>query len=666
MFMHVANRWKFFLATLLWMGFSTLHLHAEHPPDDEWQAIKSDLHSMPEDSAKVERFIDAGYYAKNRLSDSVDHFADLALQLAQKVQYPKGAVSAWVLKGSFANAQNRFSDAIHYYGEAIDINNNLNNPVREAQIKDNLANVFLNQGKFDSSLAIKFEALEIFHTHKDSASLAITYAGIGTIYQEKQDYRRSANYSIRGLAYDKSPQRALTLGNIGAAMKNLGQLDSAIYYYRQAATLLPQYRSFSGRNFNNVALLYMDQQQFDSANWYLEIARSNFEAINDTFDVARLDVSRAMVAMRQGHFQDGLRYAEGSESTILDRGSLKDKSRLYNVLSNLYAKVGQFEQAWQADRTQRLWQDSIDNVELNSRVEEIEIKYATSEKEKKILSQQLSLQQKSNQSRNRLYGLIAIGVLGFSIIYLLVQRSRIQGFKAQQAALKQEKAIEELEHHNQLMAMNAMVKGQEEERNRIAKDLHDGLGGLLSTVKIHFLTVQNELRILRGHKNYNKATELLDTACDEVRRIAHNMMPDVLNQFGLPATIEDLEESLEQKGLIVHTELINMEQRLPEELEINIYRIVQELLNNMLKYAQANKVIIQLSRQSEEIHLTIEDDGIGFDPKKKSEGIGIKNIYSRVAFLGGEVDIHTRPGQGTSVSIQIPLSRQFDLETAEI
>ncbi len=651
-----------FIRGIIWTSLGFLFIaqmpgvsYAQRDLNHDWQEILHDLKNMPEDSHQVERLIDAGYFRKDFKGDSINHYADRAIALSRSLDYQKGLISAYVLKGSFANSHNQFDSAIEYYRKALSINRSQNNPGREAQIKDNLANVFMKLGSYDSSLLLKFEALNIFHDLEDSLSLGIGYAGIGSVFLHKKDYPKAVRYSLEALRYDTSPQRALTLGNIGAAKKNLGEIDSAIYYYRWAADLLPQYPSFVGHNYNNVGLLFLQEKQIDSARWYLEESRARFSSIKDTFALARNNVSLSFIDLEIQEFDLGIEKCRRAEKIIQSHGSLQDRVRLYNVMSQLYAGKKQFASAWESNMKYQTLHDSITDLELQSRVAEIEIKYASSEKEKKILSQELELERRSSQSQRLQGGILALLILAFSITYFLIQRGRINKFKAAQLANAQQRKIEDLEYKNQLMAMNAMVKGQEEERNRIAKDLHDGLGGLLSTVKIHFQSVQNELQLLREHKNYHKATVLLDQACDEVRRIAHNMMPDVLSQFGLPATVEDLAESLEKKGLQVHTELINMEDRLSEELEINIYRIIQELINNVLKYAEAKKVIIQLSRQAEEIHITVEDDGRGFNPAEKFDGIGLKNIFSRVAFLSGEVDVQSKHLEGTSVSINIPL-----------
>jgi len=203
--------------------------------------------------------------------------------------------------------------------------------------------------------------------------------------------------------------------------------------------------------------------------------------------------------------------------------------------------------------------------------------------------------------------------------------------------------------------MNAMMEGQEAERTRIAKDLHDGLGGLLSTVKAHFGNIQSEIKKIESLQVYNRAQEMMDEACEEVRRISHNLMPGALRLEGLKTAIEQLGKELSEAHTFeVKVEAINFNSRMQETQEVFIFRIIQETLNNIVKHANAKNVLIQISETDDEYHFIIEDDGKGFDPIQIKSGLGLKSIQSRVDFLKGNLDIDTRPGIGTTVSFHIP------------
>lgn len=243
---------------------------------------------------------------------------------------------------------------------------------------------------------------------------------------------------------------------------------------------------------------------------------------------------------------------------------------------------------------------------------------------------------------------------------LLYCNSRHRHYILKQNELLHTRRISELEKEHQLVAMQSVLKGQEEERGRLAKDLHDGVGGLLSGVKLSLSTMKGN--VFLSEKNamaVERVLEQLDQSITELRRVSHNMMPESLIKFGLGETIENYCAQINQNGpLRIRFQSYGLEQRLDESSEIIIYRILQELLNNILKHAGAREVLVQLIREAKRFDLTVEDDGKGFilDAAMAGNGAGLSNIRSRAAYLGGKLDIHTAPGQGTSIHIEIPLT----------
>ena len=202
-----------------------------------------------------------------------------------------------------------------------------------------------------------------------------------------------------------------------------------------------------------------------------------------------------------------------------------------------------------------------------------------------------------------------------------------------------------------------MIEGQEAERLRIAKDLHDSLGGLLSTVKNHFSTIQNEVEDEAKGNLTEKTGALIDEACIEVRRISHNMMPHALALAGLEGVMEDLAEQLTAEGYEVTLETKGDLNYFDETKKVMLYRLLQEIISNIRKHAMAKNILIQLLVHENIIQLIVEDDGKGFEYDKaiKKGGLGLKSINSRVAFLDGQIDWDTQPNKGTTISINIQI-----------
>jgi signal transduction histidine kinase len=225
-----------------------------------------------------------------------------------------------------------------------------------------------------------------------------------------------------------------------------------------------------------------------------------------------------------------------------------------------------------------------------------------------------------------------------------------------QAKELQEQRILEMERQQQLLAMQSVLQGQEEERSRLARDLHDGVGGLLSGIKLSLAGMKGNVYLPeQSAQSLSNVILQLDHSISELRRVSHNMMPEALIRYGLREALENYCANINISGAIkVQLQTYGMDQRLEQSVEIVLYRIVQELLNNVVRHARATQVLVQLIRKQDRFSLTVEDDGIGFDNQlaNAGAGAGMANIRARAEYLGGTVDIHSAPGQGTSVNVE--------------
>jgi signal transduction histidine kinase len=293
--------------------------------------------------------------------------------------------------------------------------------------------------------------------------------------------------------------------------------------------------------------------------------------------------------------------------------------------------------------------DSIQTAYLNEKVlkntADLEKKYETEKKDNQIKLQNAELHRIIN------YVLIG-GASALLLISLLSYRTYTQKQKLQQ------QRIAELEAEKQLAATESVLKGEEQERTRLAKDLHDGLGGMLSGIKYSLNTMKGNLILTpENAQAFERSMDMLDSSIKEMRRVAHNMMPEALVKFGLDTALRDFCNDINQSGALqVSYQSIGLESvQFEQTTAITIYRIVQELVNNTMKHAAASTAIVQVSKTEDEISITVEDDGKGFDPVilQGAKGIGWSNIQGRIEYLKGKLDIRSAPGKGTSVHIEI-------------
>ncbi|MBL4587297.1 MAG: PAS domain-containing protein [Flavobacteriales bacterium] len=218
------------------------------------------------------------------------------------------------------------------------------------------------------------------------------------------------------------------------------------------------------------------------------------------------------------------------------------------------------------------------------------------------------------------------------------------------------------ERNEERAIMSAVLKGQEQERKRLGAELHDGIGQILSAISLNVSQVKENIN-LKDKKEVLDELYVLDlkiqTVIKEVRTISHGLMPEVLESFGLKEAIRQVCDGLQNNvGIIVRFDHVDMEERYDSSIEVSLYRITQELLNNIQKHASCSNVFVSLMDYGETLNLSIEDDGIGFEQKTETNGIGLKNVASRVKMLGGEIDIESAENSGSLINIEIPKSQK--------
>ena len=204
-----------------------------------------------------------------------------------------------------------------------------------------------------------------------------------------------------------------------------------------------------------------------------------------------------------------------------------------------------------------------------------------------------------------------------------------------------------------------MIVAEENERKRIAADLHDGVGQMMSAAKMNLSAFENDIPFTNdGQKqSFEKIISLVDESCKEIRAVSHQMMPNALLKSGLASAIKEFIDKIDTRVLKVNLHSEGLNERLDGNVETVLYRVIQECVNNVIKHSGANSLDISLIKDADGIAATIEDNGKGFNAKDKEkfEGIGLKNILSRIGFLKGTVDFDSSPGKGTLVAIHVPL-----------
>ncbi|RBQ05376.1 sensor histidine kinase [Pedobacter miscanthi] len=320
---------------------------------------------------------------------------------------------------------------------------------------------------------------------------------------------------------------------------------------------------------------------------------------------------------------------------------LENKANHYKQAYESYELLNDLPEAFKWLKKYAILRDSVNDTKLKTEVNALEIKFKTAENQKKI-AELNTANQKANLSTQNSHLLNWL----LSVVTLLVLSVFIFGFYYYRNQKKLATQREEIR------LSNAMLQGQETERHRVARDLHDGLGNVLAVVKFNLWQFAKE----KPAAELDEIINQVDHSVSELRRISHNMMPEMLLNIGLEAALKDLCESLNSDELEIDCQLIDIKNNIPQQTQVSIYRIIQELLTNVVKHAEAKSAFLQCTQHKNAFFITLEDDGKGFNNPQQTDktGIGLNNIKSRIAYLNGKMEIGKRINQfGTSINIEL-------------
>ncbi|SFB72611.1 hypothetical protein SAMN04487907_101277 [Zunongwangia mangrovi] len=430
-------------------------------------------------------------------------------------------------------------------------------------------------------------------------------------------------------------------------------VDSSFTYFRKALQLIKQDNDTlaEANMLNNFGVLYNEfTSNRDSALYYFDLSRKFYE---EPKDLQSSYLNTASAYKKLGEYDKAILNYIKADSLLglVKEYQIADKQFLYDLIAKTYELDEQPAKALEYYKLTQAYQDSLNLQEQEKAIYDIQTKYEVQKKENENLQ--------LKQSRFWLISGVILLVLLLIATYL-VYRNRMakKQLEIKQSALEKNQLEKQLKDQ-ELAGLDAMIEGQEKERQRIANDLHDNLGGLLATLKLHFHNLKTKTDRLRDEQDelFKATHSLLDETYQQVRNYAHQRNAGLKTSEGLVPSINNFASKVSVgNNLVVQVEDHDMEGRLENSVEITIFRIVQELITNVIKHAQASEIIVHLTSFEDHINIMVEDNGKGFDPSiiKDNDGMGLASIIKRVEHLGGNVDIDSQPGSGTTVILNIP------------
>ncbi|WP_052823430.1 tetratricopeptide repeat-containing sensor histidine kinase [Neotamlana sedimentorum] len=454
---------------------------------------------------------------------------------------------------------------------------------------------------------------------KDSLGLIKIYRNLGARFIHNNNGTEAIKYfkNIINIAKKNKDtlQIAYAYDNIGTAFQNtnLNNVDSAVYYSQKATPYYLKYKDYKSLayNYNN-----RGQQQKKIGN------------LNEAINL----------------------YLKADSIPIKDYKA-KTKVIFYNNLADAYAKNKDFENAFIYLEKLNTLKDSINDTKQNIEISRIKEQYDN----EKLRADNLEIESKRKRNRNLAIAALAIILFGGTTALLVQKNTRKkQRLAEKEKALESQKLATVLKEQ-ELISIDAMIEGQEKERQRIANDLHDDLGGLMATVKLHFNVLKNK----QTPELFDKTTTLLDEAYQKIRSIAHAKNSGVIAKQGLLKAVQNMASTVSVSNKITIDVVDHgLENRLENSLELTIFRIIQELVTNIIKHAQATEATIHLTNHDDMLNIMVEDNGKGFNPKqitKTNSGMGISSIDKRIEHLNGKMTIESDRNQGTTIIIDIPV-----------
>lgn len=487
--------------------------------------------------------------------------------------------------------------ALQYYHKALYLSRISKSQKEEGKILKNIGALYLSWKKFDEALSYYKKAKSIGQSTQDLKLIADSYNNLGTVYEQKNQLQQAEEVYLKAMDFYNKEKLfvdvAMVYSNLAIVYKNQGNIELSIE--------------------SNVKALNFAKKS------------------NDLWIVSAISNNLGNAYTQKGDFQLAEEYIKQAIKLSTEISALEITIMAYESMADLYAKKGDFKNAYLYQRKMNILNNEFINSNQTQQFSELEVKFKTKEKE---LENQRLLYEKKQIERQNIFN-IAIFIFIFLLVLVLV----ISFLRIKRQKLLNKKQ-QELNH--------AVLESETKERFRIARDLHDSVGQMLSVIKMH----------LSNMKDNDSIGELVDKTISEVRTISHNLIPEALN-FGLKRALEELIEKsqLQEKVLInLDFKIQKSDLNLAQEKELMLFRIIQELLGNTLKHAQATEIELQLYVSNTNVIVSFTENGIGFDTKKiaQSAGLGWKNTFARLSLIGGEIEISSQENKGSNIKITLP------------
>lgn len=543
------------------------------------------------------------------------------------------------------------------YHELIDIGSEMQDIRLLTRAYADLGSALKDLRRYDSSMYYSFKALKLAESIHNDTVICLASNCLGGIYNFKKNYAKSLELHSKALEYAEKmksnvPLYLTSLVNTALAYSWLNIPVLAVALDLRALPLAEKSSNYKAVSIikMNLASNYAALHQNDKAINYLEDLLQNLPAyhLNPADQCEKVIVS--------GIIYWDMRMVNKAKYYLNQQLPVASGLKNYNMLQRIYDSLGviaeyekQYPDALRYFKLSKQFKDSISAGENRRMVSELEVNYQTAQKEKALSEKQLQLVQKDAQiKQDRYYTYFILAGMALLVLIILLLYYNYQNRKKEHL-----RTLQLVEQQKEYQLLQALIQGEEKERSRIARDLHDSMSGMLAAAKMHINSLPLKEPAITNMEGYNQAVTLLDQVAAGIRKTSHHLMPEVLFQLGLDEALRRYCIQLNNKDVLqVQYDSFGVIARYNDRFELSVYRIVQELLNNIVRHSNATEVVVQLSVHEQLMSITVEDNGIGLCDEYISNGTGLSNLEARVKALNGTVQMDSHAGSGLQVYLE--------------
>ncbi|OQP52615.1 two-component sensor histidine kinase [Niastella yeongjuensis] len=625
------------------------------------------------DTTSINAVIKKADGIREQVIDSALVLYNQAMRACQLHQYNYGMAKALFGISRCYNNKEQKESSVFYARQALNwCPNDIRGHELIASVYLALSEIYYYQNRYDSCSYYRYTALRELENNKVTnprAQIGVlcsilqfwlnAHEDIHNDLYIREVVQRINNIERNAQATNDSSLLLKIYFHKGGYYNNIGQNDSARYYcerHLQLGQALKASPSMTIATLLNIGLTYMDDKRPEAALQYYKKALAEIpeQRQSENRYVIFANIFQGEAYAMQHDWKKAIAITEPALAEANNFQIMHLSDHAHKTLADAYEALGQYKKANEHRKQYSLLRDSVQRIQKLEMMYDMEVKYRLSDKDKQLAQQELAIERNESRLKTKNFWIIAISA---SFILILAIGVLIYRNNYHKQTLQAEK-IRNLRQEIQIASLQAMVNGEEKERSRIARELHDGIGGTLGAIRTRVSAMVRKYKTAHTNDDFTELMQMLEEASADLRKTAHNLMPEILLQEGLAkASLLFCERLRKGHSLQINTEIWGKVRRLPGDVELTAYRIIQELMHNMLKHAGATQALVQIVFHESQLCITVEDNGRGMPADdSQGEGIGLRTIRERVKLLNGQIDTVSTPGEGTSVYIELNLA----------